>query len=134
MNGGAGNDTLNGGADNDILTGGAGVDRLTGGTGADRFVFAATGDLGDVIADYDDSDLLQFSAKAFGRPGALVLGQTLIVNDNPASAVAKKATFLFDTDTGALSFDRDGTGKAGAVVVATLTGVTALDFSDFLFV
>jgi serralysin len=134
LNGGAGNDTLNGGADNDILTGGAGVDRLTGGTGADRFVFAGAGDLGDVISDYDGSDLLQFSARAFGRPGTLALGQTLIVNDNPVSAVAKKATFLFDTDTGVLSFDRDGTGKAGAVVVATLTGVTALDANDFLFV
>jgi len=48
--------------------------------------------------------------------------------------VANTATFLFDTDTGVLSWDRDGTGKAGAVLVATLTGVTTLDANDFVFV
>jgi serralysin len=134
LTGGGGNDTLNGGDGDDILTGGAGRDLLTGGAGADRFVFAATRDLGDTIADFDASDVLQFAARAFGRPGSLVLGQTLIVDDTPASVLSRKATFLFDTDTGVLSWDRDGTGRAAAVTVATLTGVTTLDASDFLFV
>ncbi len=134
LSGGGGGDTLSGGDGNDILTGGAGRDLLTGGAGADRFVFASTGDLGDTIADYDAGDVLQFSSKAFGRPGALVTGETLIVSDDPISAVSRKATFLFDTDTGVLSYDRDGTGKAGPVTVATLTGVTTLDVSDFVFV
>jgi Ca2+-binding RTX toxin-like protein len=134
LSGGGGGDTLSGGDGNDILTGGAGRDLLTGGAGADRFVFASTGDLGDTIADYDAGDVLQFSSKAFGRPGALVTGETLIVSDDPVSAVSRKATFLFDTDTGVLSYDRDGTGKAGPVTVATLTGVTTLDVSDFVFV
>ncbi len=134
LTGGGGNDTLNGGDGDDIFTGGAGRDLLTGGAGADRFVFAATRDLGDTIADFDASDVLQFAARAFGRPGSLVLGQTLIVDDTPASVLSRKATFLFDTDTGVLSYDRDGTGRAAAVTVATLTGVTTLDASDFLFV
>jgi serralysin len=133
LNGGAGNDTLTGGDGDDHLTGGAGRDLLTGGSGADRFVFAAMGDLGDTIADYDAADVLQFAARAFGKTSALTAGQTLIVNDNPA-CVAKAATFLFDTDTGVLSYDRDGAGKAAAVVVATLTGVTTLDVNDFVFV
>ena len=134
LTGGGGADTLNGGDGDDILTGGAGRDLLTGGAGADRFVFASTGDRGDTIADFDAADILQFAARAFGRPGALVPGETLIVDDEPVSVLWRKATFLFDTDTGALSWDRDGTGRAKAVTVATLTGVTTLDASDFVFV
>ena len=134
LSGGGGADTLNGGGGADILIGGAGRDLLTGGEGADRFVFTTVWDAGDTITDFDAGDVLQFSARAFGRPGALVLGETLIVDDDPVSVLWRKATFLFDTDTGVLSWDRDGAGRAKAVSVATLTGVTTLDASDFLFV
>jgi len=134
LTGTADEDRFEGLAGNDTLNGGTGRDLLTGGAGADRFVFASASSLGDTIADYDAADLLQFAARAFGRPGALVLGQTLIVDDTPASVLSRKATLLFDTDSGALSWDRDGTGRAKAVTVATLTGVTTLDASDFVFV
>jgi Ca2+-binding RTX toxin-like protein len=55
--GGAGVDTINGGASADVITGGAGSDVLNSGAAddnvADVFVFTATGDYGDTIANFD---------------------------------------------------------------------------------
>jgi Ca2+-binding RTX toxin-like protein len=51
--GGAGNDWIYGGAGNDVIHGGAGRDYLSGGAGADTFYFTSTGELGDVITDFE---------------------------------------------------------------------------------
>jgi Ca2+-binding RTX toxin-like protein len=41
------------------------------------------------------------------------------------------AAFLFDTASGALTFDADGTGSAAAIPVITLSGVTSIAATDF---
>ena len=58
INGNAGNDKLYGQNGNDTLWGGIGNDTLKGGSGADTFIYSAGN---DVIADFDDDDLLQIS-------------------------------------------------------------------------
>jgi Ca2+-binding RTX toxin-like protein len=138
LSGGSGKDELHGGAGADRIAGQSGSDNLWGAAGADTFTFAAIADAGDVIHDFNGSeDVFQFTANALGggliRGGKLIDGQTLIDSENPV-AVASKGTFLFDTDTSALSWDKDGTGKAAPVVIATLTDVHSLAVDDFLFV
>jgi len=45
------------------------------------------------------------------------------------------AVFLFETNTGILSFDADGTGAGAAVEIALLQGVTGrLGVGDFVLV
>ncbi|MEB3881595.1 DUF4214 domain-containing protein [Pseudomonas guariconensis] len=44
------------------------------------------------------------------------------------------AAFLFDTATGELTFDADGTGTEAAIPVVTLTGVNTLAAADLAFV
>lgn len=65
LNGGSGNDTIGGGAGNDTITGGAGADSMTGGANNDTFVFDATADAGDRVADFTATgaaDVLDFTA------------------------------------------------------------------------
>jgi hypothetical protein len=45
-----------------------------------------------------------------------------------------KGTFLFDSDSGQVSFDRDGTGAAAPTLVASFTNVSTLDVDDFRFI
>ena len=62
LSGGRGNDSLAGGDGNDTLWGGKGDDTLLGGDGTDTFIFRA-GEGKDLIADYEQGDLLQILNK-----------------------------------------------------------------------
>ena len=44
------------------------------------------------------------------------------------------AQFLYDTGTGQVSFDADGTGGGAAVNLVTLVGAPALTAADFVIV
>lgn len=52
-----------------------------------------------------------------------------------SGAVALDANdyLIFDTNTGALSYDADGNGASEAVQFATLTGVNSLSGTDFAY-
>jgi len=50
------------------------------------------------------------------------------------TASAAEAAFLFNTTTGQLSFDEDGTGGTAAIDIVILTGVTDLAAADFSFI
>jgi Ca2+-binding RTX toxin-like protein len=133
---GSGKDILNGGTGNDILFGGRGSDLLFGGDGNDSFVFKTLKDGSDTIADFDASeDVLAFSSRFGGSPqtrGALVEDVTLIVGEDPTSAVTR-GTFLFESDTSKLFWDADGIGRKSPILIATITGVASLDVDDFRF-
>ena len=135
LKGGAGNDMLDGGAGRDRVTGGDGRDRieggsgrdtLTGGAGGDSFVFRAAGDGPDRITDFNGSegDRLVFFKDGFGGAMGVLSGAT--VNS------AHRGLF-FETTTGILSYDADGTGAEARVVVARLVDVSALAFDDLVF-
>ncbi|MEO1635767.1 MAG: GDSL-type esterase/lipase family protein [Cyanobacteria bacterium J06631_9] len=128
------NDTLTGTTNDEVILGKQGNDILTGAGGADIFAYANASEGADTITDFSSNDRLQFSATGFG--GGLVAGSalstsatssgTLSIGSEPIS-LGSSATFLFDTDSGLLQFDRDGNGAAyGAVNIATLTGVSTL--------
>jgi Ca2+-binding RTX toxin-like protein len=141
--GGSGNDVVNGGAGNDILynTGNGdgttvpGNDLLIGGDGNDSFVFYGyTLDSGNVakILDFtsgiDKLLLIYFNSVDYTINFADSLAQG-------SGAVAQDANdfIVFDSATGALSYDADGSGASDSIQLATLVGVTSLSGSDFSY-
>jgi len=127
---------LTGNAAKNFLDGGAGSDTLTGGGGADRFVFANSPSATnvDTVLDFapgvdklvlDDAVFTALGAGALPA-GALVMG---------SAATDANDRILYDAATGALFYDRDGTGAAAAVHFATLDNLPAsLAASDFLVI
>lgn len=150
--GGAGNDTITGDIGADVITGGAGADTITGGAGADMIIYNAVAtEGGDTITDFTiaDADVLQFSSAdligvagfatftGVGTAFALSGGQKVqfvFATGGALVASEAQAAFLFDTASGALRFDADGTGAGEAITIATLTGVAVLDVAAFSFV
>ena len=135
LDGGMGADTMSGGAGNDILNGGLGADTLDGGAGADIFVFNST--LGSSNIDrinnfvtVDDTIQLDHTIfTALGNAGALLVGAF----NTGAAAMEADDRIIYNTSTGALFYDADGSGKGAAVQFATLSGVNGtLSAADFV--
>jgi Ca2+-binding RTX toxin-like protein len=114
-NGGA--DTLQGMAGNDTLDGGPGNDVLTGGAGADHFRLFAGAIRSDVVTDFSHAqhDKIELSSVEFGSIGA-TLGLRefkAAANINPDGGSSNaNAKILYDTDTGRLYYDADGSAGA----------------------
>ncbi|HYD70337.1 M10 family metallopeptidase C-terminal domain-containing protein [Azospirillum sp.] len=127
--GGQGDDALFGGQGNDVLAGNRGADTLAGGLGADVFRLGAPGEGVDAVADFTlGEDRMAVSGPNFGSLPAGTVSAANFALDNPVSADTR---FVFDTRTGALSFDADGSGAGAAVTVATLN-VRMLTHTDIL--
>jgi Ca2+-binding RTX toxin-like protein len=126
---------INAGAGNDTLIGGEGIDNLTGGFGADRFRFQAalnTTTNRDVISDFsitqgDTIELENAVFTALPSTGSLAASAFLI----GAAATTASQRILYNSATGALSYDSDGNGAAAAVAFATLTPGLALISTSF---
>jgi Ca2+-binding RTX toxin-like protein len=117
------------------LDGGAGSDTLTGGDGDDRFVFSAAPDAAanvDTITDFTaGEDQLAFDDALF----ALALGtldpNAFVSGDGQTAAADADDRFIYDTASGDLYHDANGTAAGDAVKIATLGGAPALSASDF---
>jgi Ca2+-binding RTX toxin-like protein len=128
LTGGNGNDVLLGGNGNDLLIGGNSSDTLVGGAGLDFFRFnnplEGIDNINFVVAD----DTIQVVQAAFGvidpatgnltnlPLGALAAGQFRV----GAGAADRNDYFVYNSITGALSFDGNGSGAGGAVQIAQL--------------
>ena len=133
MAGGAGKDRLIGGSGNDTLNGGTGADSLTGGAGRDVFVFtaAATAGNADRITDFrvvDDTIHLENAVFTGLRAGALAA--SAFVKNTSGNAADASDRVIYESDTGKLFFDRDGTGSAAKVLVATLDKNLSMTAAD----
>ena len=129
--GNAFNNLIIGNAGDNTLEGLLGVDTLTGGNGSDQFVIASNG-LGlrsDLITDFTSGfDLLVIDIASFGLlPSQLdLLGSGTV---DPAAFIAGAGVapvtpnhhFMFDTASGMLRFDIDGSGSVAAVDLAQIT-------------
>lgn len=127
--GGFGNDTLNVGAGPSS----ARQYTLIGGDGVDIFKFSTktpitTADC--TIQDFHSGvDRIQFLSSAFNN----VTTVHLVAGTNP-QPTSTDATFLYNTNTGVLAFDSNGTGWLGSVNFVTLVGHPTLQAADLSFV
>jgi RTX calcium-binding nonapeptide repeat (4 copies) len=150
VDGGGGNDTIEGNGGNDTLGGGTGSDRLMGMEGADvifgeadpdAYIYRGLIDAGDTIIGFTpfaqagfNNDRLEIYRSGFLNPGQANLGFL-----DPNRFVAGQATlatgqFLFDTGTGRLFWDGDGTGAGVAQLLLTVQGVNNLSANDIVLV
>ncbi|MGE3283620.1 MAG: beta strand repeat-containing protein [Alphaproteobacteria bacterium] len=137
LSGGGGNDILNGSAGNDILNGGPGNDHLIGGNGNDEFLFdsvlnAAT-NLDEVFDFNVSDDEILLSATVFtaiGPPGTLSADALFI----GVAAHDADDRIIFNSTSGELSYDPDGTGGTAATEFATLSPGLALTNTHFTVV
>lgn len=127
----AGNDILNGGNSNDLLIGGDGNDRLTGGSGADSFRFETKANATsnkDTITDFvSGTDNLEFSnatMTALGANGQFTTNDQRFWSSTTGTAHDATDRLIYNTFTGVLSYDSDGTGSKAAVQVEIL-GLTS---------
>ncbi len=139
ITGSAFDDVLVGNASDNVIQGGAGKDILKGGGGADTFVYTATTEGMDTIIDFSENDIFDISASGFG--GGLRTGIDLSRTNSKTSVFSRSANptpigtsanFLYNTNTGLLSFDRDGVGSDTALAIATLNGAPFLDANQFM--
>ena len=139
---------LSGLAGNDTLDGGSGNDALTGGLGNDTFIFAS-GIKGnkniDTVKDFvHGEDKLYLNATIFSKLAAAVkfvdgnapvslanAESRYLVSAVKVKAVDASSYLLYDTKTGVLSYDEDGSGKLVASSFVTLTGKPTLTLDDF---
>ena len=126
MRGNAGSNTLWGGAGNDVLTGGA---------GGDNFVFdtALGADNVDRITDFSATDdHISLFRSVFGALGGE--NGSLAFGAFQTGAVALEADdrILFDSASGNIFYDADGSGAGAAVLFAQVTPGLTLSNFDFL--
>ncbi len=143
----AGDDKLNGGAGDDWLVGGSGSDVLTGGSGNDRFFFnAAIGSSNvDFIDDFGPGDKIVLENSGSGLFNALNVGAldpAAFSAEGSSGPLTAATRLIYDSFTGQLQYDEDGSGPQLAILVGTfgaqgIIGITSspyLEYSDFLVV
>lgn len=92
---------------------------------------------GDTFS-FPSDELTGVTGFASATNGTLDLGngnhaELVVGTGESLVASAAQAAFLFDTKSGTLSYDADGTGSNAAVDVISLTGVTSLTADNFTF-
>jgi Ca2+-binding RTX toxin-like protein len=130
-------DRLIGSSGANVIAGGKGKDIISGDRGADTFVYKAPTDGDDIITDFTLSDSFQISASGFG--GSLIAGTNLdataaFVSSSTPVSTGTIANFLYNTNTGELSYDVDGVGFNSALKLARLVGAPSLNISQFSIV
>jgi Ca2+-binding RTX toxin-like protein len=137
LSGSAVAESLNGGGGNDTIDGRGGNDTLTGGTGADAFVFdtgPAAGNVDQVTDFVSATDRLNFDNATFtalGADGNFAAGDArFAAGAGFTSGRDASDRIVYDTTTGNLYYDADGSGAGAAQLVATLQGHPALAATD----
>ncbi len=134
--GAAGADDLRGSNGADRIDGGTGRDVLTGGGGPDSFVFTAAPGAAnaDRITDFDPAgDLIRLDDADFTGLALGTLRIAQFVANAAGQATQAAQRIIQDTDSGALYFDRDGSGSAARRIFAVIdTGTLVLDRFDFV--
>ena len=136
--GGNGLDTLAGGSGDDRLNGGSGNDSLSGGAGHDKFRFDTTPNGTnnvDHISDFnaaDDTIELEnsvFTALGSNTTGPLAAGRFVANTSGVASDSDDR--IIYESDTGNVYYDADGSGSGSSVLVCVVGTNLALTASDF---
>lgn len=143
VQGSAYNDMIFGNASSNNLEGGEGADQITGAGGADTFTYNNPNQGQDTLTDFNPSqgDVFAISASGFG--GGLVAGTALsttasstgvFVSGTALNYLGNMAHFFYNTSTGLLSFDPDGSNAQPLTPLATLTTKPTLTANQFTIV
>ena len=127
--------TLFGNAGANQLNGGAGADTLDGKGGADSFAFTTALGAGnvDVIVGFSVADDTIRLGGGAGEPFAALASGALAASAFVIGTAAADATdmLIYNSATGALLYDADGSGGAAAVQFARLSTGLSLTAADF---
>ena len=131
-------DTIAGNASDNSLEGWAGNDTLTGGAGNDAFIYSTPAVAGnaDLITDFQGGvdvlrlDASQLAGLFFDLNG--LLDPSRFTSGPSVAPTTADQRILYDTSTGELSYDADGTGGAAAVKLFTLAGAPTVSASDIV--
>jgi Ca2+-binding RTX toxin-like protein len=135
ITGNTGNNSLSGSSGNDTLNGGAGNDILNGGTGLDTFRFSsalASSNVDTIGSFVAADDAVQLENSVFLKlttTGAL--SSSFFRANATGTAADSNDYIIYETDTGKLFYDADGSGAGAAVLIATLTGAPVIGSVDF---
>src|SRR3954466_12068285 len=135
INGGSGNDTLFGDSGNDVLAGGDGNDVISAGSGQDIILFREFGAANADSVSYDANwDRIQLDAAAFaniGASGRFAAGD-LRFYAAPGATAGHDADdrIVYNTSTGQLFYDADGSGPGASQLIATFQGAPSIAASD----
>ena len=137
ITGNAGANELIGTAFDDFLIGNGGKDVLVGGAGDDAFIFNTAPNAQtevDTIRDFGNGqDRLEFIRSKFANIGPVggLIESAFYSGDNVTNAHDKDDRFIFNTKTGDLYFDSDGTGAAATTLIGMFTPGTQLSAANF---
>lgn len=137
LSGGGGGDTIVGNGGHDTIAGGLGNDTLTGGSGYDIFVFDAALGAGNVdrITDFNVAqDTIRLENGIFKGLAAGQLSVAVFVSNKTGLAGDATDRIIYESDTGKLFFDSNGTATGGSTHFATLAPNLALTNADFLVI
>ncbi|HEX6004708.1 MAG TPA: calcium-binding protein [Burkholderiales bacterium] len=126
-----GDDQLAGGGGNDILVGDSGGDQLSGGEGADIFA-ALVGTGTDLISDFQSMlDRLAVYGPDMGAEGNLATEDgRFYAAPGATSGNDTSDRLVYDTSSGNLYADPDGSGATSSTLVFTLQGAPTLAATD----
>lgn len=137
---GTGNDlanTITGNAGSNVLNGGLGKDVIATGAGSDAIVFNTALGVNNIdrVTDFNvASDIIRLENAVFTGLSAGALAASAFVSNLTGQATDALDRILYESDTGRLYFDADGTGAGARVQFATLATNLALTQADFLII
>ncbi|WP_075637325.1 cadherin-like domain-containing protein [Rhizobium rhizosphaerae] len=133
--GGLANDKLDGKGGDDWLSGDLGQDVLTGGGGTDYFAFVTKLDAKknvDTITDFKSGlDWIVLDKTIFKTLSKGVLSDAAFAANSKGAAKDASDRIVYNTKTGDLFYDADGSGKGGAVLFAKIAGHGTVNADDF---
>ncbi|MCP9233430.1 calcium-binding protein, partial [Mesorhizobium sp. LMG 17147] len=127
--------TIQGNAGANVINGGAGADILTGNGGNDAFVFNSALGAGNIdrITDFNKlQDKIQLDDAVFA--GLKLGGLSSDAFFAGTAAHDSSDHIIYNSSTGALSFDSDGIGGAAQIQFATLSPGLSLAAGSFLVI
>lgn len=136
LRGNDGDDTISGGDGDDKISGGRGNDTVSGNAGKDTYYFshALNGATNvDTIKGFSGIDLMQLSSSIFTKVGKGALPASAFWSNTTGKAHDATDRVIWETDTGKLYYDPDGTGAVAGTLFAVVTGNTgAINAGDFV--
>jgi Ca2+-binding RTX toxin-like protein len=126
--------SITGNAAANTLNGAGGIDRLTGGGGADSFLFDsllnATTNVDEILDFSAAADTIALDRTVFAGVGALGTLSAAAFQTGTAALDANDR-IIYDSATGRIFYDADGSGNGAAILFAVVDPKTALTNADF---